>query len=183
MPFGIHYIRVHYIYLAPQEARKGILHSYIVKYGRTRAKCHQEINVAIRVLFFSGARAENPKLFGLVLSRDSVNLVALRMYLVKHAHFNAPQRRELYQIAAPVFKRGDKVPPCEHGQTSQRTCVYLTVTGQARAGFLHVAMPLPQLFMTMPLTLTVYFLSFCFGLAPSSAYTLNDPLKVPFFGV
>ena len=37
---------------------------------------------------------------------NSMNRFTLRMYLIKHTHFNAPQHRELYQNAALPFKRG-----------------------------------------------------------------------------
>ena len=62
-------------------------------------------------------------------------------------------------------------------------CTYLTVTDQLAAGFLHVAVPWPTPPTTTPLTLIVYFFSFVALPEPSSAYTLNEPLNVPFFGV
>ena len=50
------------------------------------AELHQKIHVAFRSFLFACTRAEHPKLFGFVRPCDSVYLIALRPYLVKHAH-------------------------------------------------------------------------------------------------
>ena len=54
---------------------------------------HDEIDVAVGALLLAGTRAEDPKLFGLVLSSDGVYLVAPRPYLVKHTHILFLSRR------------------------------------------------------------------------------------------
>ena len=61
---------------------------------------------------------------------------------------------------------------------------YSTVTAHGpAAGRLIAAWPTPLPSTTTPVTATVYFLSFFAPSAPSSAYTLNEPLKRPVFGV
>ena len=52
-------------------------------------KLHEKIDIAFRSFLFACTRTEHPKLFSLVRPCDSVNLIALRLYLVKHAHIKS----------------------------------------------------------------------------------------------
>ncbi len=55
------------------------------------------LHVYEQVLCIADARAEDPKPFDLVPSRDSVYLIPLRTYLVMHAHvlLNLPPKRRV----------------------------------------------------------------------------------------
>ena len=51
--------------------------------GDCSSSCRDKLSCRILP---AGARTEDPKLFGLVLPRDSVDFITLRAYLVQHAH-------------------------------------------------------------------------------------------------
>ena len=72
------------------------------KKRRPFAKFNQKIDVTLQRFLFTCTRTEHTKLFRFVCPCDSVYLIALRMYLIKHAHNFILKTPLLYSFLSTV---------------------------------------------------------------------------------
>ena len=107
---------------------KLVFKAAILKKPNAVVELHQKVHVAVRAFLFAGDRTEDPKLLGLVPSRDCVDFIPLRVYGVKHAH------RHYYSKSRRT--RGAKVlAPCRPIPTTCNGATYtLLRTVAVRAG-------------------------------------------------
>ena len=69
-----------------EQSGKLSLHANMGEHCRVLAELDKKVRVTVRPLLLAGSRPEDPKLLGLVLLRDCVDLIPFRAYDVKHAH-------------------------------------------------------------------------------------------------
>ena len=69
-----------------EQSSKLSLHANMGEHCRIITELDKKVRVTVRPILLAGSRAKDPKLLGLVLLRDCVDLIPFRAYDVKHAH-------------------------------------------------------------------------------------------------